>query len=400
MKKLVIQDLNLKDKKVLLRVDFNVPLNDQGQITDDSRITAAIETIHYILKQNGSVIILSHLGRPDGKKDPRYSLKVCADRLAHFLNQNVIMANDCIGIEVNELKKNLKPKEVLVLENVRFHQEEQIKDQALAYAQKLAQYADVYVNDAFGCSHRDDASIVALATCFPNAAAMGFLIQKELQYLGDKLSNPRKPFAALIGGSKVSSKMGLLKCLVSKVDKLLIGGAMAHTFLKALGYDVGQSKVEENYFKEALDLMRLCKSQNVEVVFPIDLVFASEIKEGAKSKLITLKKGECYQGIAVDIGDQTIIEFTKHLQNVKTLFWNGPFGVFEITPFGQGTFKMAQMIASLDCLKIVGGGDSVAAINQSGLQDHFDHLSTGGGASIEFIEHQTLIGVEALSNKN
>lgn len=399
MKKLVIQDLNLKDKKVLLRVDFNVPLNDEGQITDDSRIVAAIETIKYIIKQNGSVIILSHLGRPDGEKDPKFSLKVCADRLAHFLNQSVIMANDCIGQEVNELKKNLKPKEVLVLENVRFHKEEQLKDKALTYAQKLAEHADVYVNDAFGCSHRDDASIVALAKCFPNAAAMGFLIQKELQYLGDKLSNPKKPFAALIGGSKVSSKMGLLKCLVSKVDKLLIGGAMAHTFLKALGYDVGQSKVEEDYFKEALDLMRLCKSQNVEVVLPIDLVFTSEIKAAAKSKLISLNKGESYQGFAVDIGDKTIIEFEKHLQDVKTIFWNGPFGVFEIAPFGQGTFKMAQIIAKLSCLKIIGGGDSVAAINQSGLQAHFDHLSTGGGASIEFIEHQTLIGVKALSNK-
>lgn len=398
--KLSIEELSLQGKKVLMRVDFNVPLDKSGQITDDSRIVASLPSIKYVLAHGGALILMSHLGRPK-QKSPELSLAPCAKRLSQLLKIPVLLAPDCIGGETEKMARDLKPGQVLLLENLRFHPAEEKPESDPSFAKKLASLGDVYVNDAFGTAHRAHSSTVSIAQYFPDHSAAGFLLQKEIQFLGKTLTTPQKPFVAIIGGAKISSKVGALKSLVKKVDSLLIGGGMAFTFLKAQGIAIGNSIFEKDYLDTCQELISLCNSQNVSLQLPQDLVIANRLSEDASSKTINLQREEIppgYQG--VDIGPQTIESFKAVCRDAKTIFWNGPLGVFEIPQFAKGTYSIAKALSEQkNATTIIGGGDSVAAIEQMGMSDQFSHLSTGGGASLEYIEFGTLPGIEALTNK-
>jgi phosphoglycerate kinase len=392
MAKLTIQDLPLKGKKVVIRVDFNVPLSKDGAISDDTRIRESLPTIQYALDQGAAVILMSHLGRPKAKRDPVYSLGIVAKQLSQLLSAPLFFAPDCVGKEVEKMAQELKGGQVLLLENLRFYPAEEDPTVDPNFAKQLSTLADFYVNDAFGTAHRAHASTATIAQYFPGKAAMGLLMQKELSFFEPLLKNPKRPFYAIIGGAKVSSKIGILKALSSKVDAFFIGGGMAFTFLKAQGIAIGDSIVEEKFLTEAKSLLK----SNIQL--PLDIVIADAVRADATFKTIDANQGipQGWQG--VDIGPKTIEAWSKELQPAATIFWNGPLGVFELPPFARGTQEIAKVIANLKATTIVGGGDSVAAINGLGLSKNYSHLSTGGGASLEFLELGHLPGIDALSN--
>ena len=394
MNKKTVKDIDLKDKKVLVRCDFNVPMDENKNITDNRRIVAALPTIKYLLEQNCKVVLCSHLGRPKGEFKPEYSLKPVAKELSKLLGQEVIMAGDVIGEDAKNKAENLKNGEVLLLENVRFHREETDNDPE--FAKKLASFGEVFVNDAFGTAHRAHASTEGVTKYLP--AVSGFLIEKELKFLGEALENPERPFVAILGGSKVSDKIGVIENLLEKVDTLIIGGGMAYTFFKAQGYSVGDSLCEEDKCDLASEIMQKAKEKGVKFLLPIDNKIGKEFKPDTESK--TVKSTEIPDGWeGLDIGEETIKLYKEEIQNAKTIVWNGPLGVFEFDQFAVGTNEIAKALGDIDAIKIIGGGDSAAAVEKAGLADKMTHISTGGGASLEFLEGKKLPGIEALMDK-
>ena len=393
MAKKTIRDIDLRNKKVLVRVDFNVPVKD-GKITDDTRITAALPTLRYILDQKGaSLILMSHLGRPK-KPDKENSLAPVAERLSQLINRKVTLAPDCIGPEVEKIAAAMKAGDVVMLENVRFHPEEEKNDSA--FAKSLSVLGDVYVNDAFGTAHRAHASTEGVAHFLP--AVAGFLMEKEIKFLGGVFEQPDKPFVAIIGGAKVSTKIAVLQSLLPKVSTFIIGGGMAYTFLKVKGVSVGKSLVEDEFAKTASDFLDAAAKAKVEVILPVDHVVASEFAENAKAEPVDgqqIPEGKT----AMDVGPKTLALYKDKISVAKTVVWNGPVGVFEFQQFSNGTLQLAKMVASCAGVTVVGGGDSVAAVNQFGLADKIKHVSTGGGASLEFLEGKELPGITALLAK-
>ncbi len=394
MSKKTVKDIDLKGKKVLVRCDFNVPLDENRNITDNTRIVAALPTIKYLLEQNCSVILCSHLGRPKGEFKPEFSLAPVAKELSRLLGQEVIMAKDVIGEDAKTKAANLKQGEILLLENVRFHREETDNDPEFSKA--LASMAEVYVNDAFGAAHRAHASTVGVAAYLP--AVSGFLIEKELKFLGEALDNPVRPFMAILGGAKVSDKIGVIDSLLEKVDTLMIGGGMAYTFFKAQGYSVGNSMCEEDKLDLARELMQKAKDRGVKLMLPVDTRVGKEFKPDTESKTVAWTEiPDGWEGF--DIGEKTIEMFSEELKNAKTVVWNGPLGLFEFDQFAKGTNAIAKVLSELDATTIIGGGDSAAAVRKAGLQDKMTHISTGGGASLEFLEGKKLPGIECLQDK-
>lgn len=391
MNKKTVRDVDVRGKRVLVRVDFNVPLQD-GKVTDDTRIRAALPTIQYLLDQGARVILMSHLGRPKGGPDPKYSLKPAAERLGELLNRPVRMAPDCVGPVVEAMVAELQPGDVLLLENTRFYPGEEKND--LSLAQQLAKLGDLYVNDAFGSAHRAHASTEGVAHFLP--AVAGFLMEKELAFLGRALESPERPFVAILGGAKISDKIGVINNLLGRVDALLIGGGMANTFLRAQGYDMGESLVEEGSLAEA---KRLLKEGEGKLFLPVDLVVADAFAADARYQVVPVDQVPAGWR-ALDIGPATVAHFSNRLAGAKTVVWNGPMGVFEFPAFAKGTTAIAEVLASLEgATTIIGGGDSVAAIQQAGLADRITHISTGGGASLEFLEGRVLPGVAALLDR-
>ena len=394
MNKKTVKDIDLKDKKVLVRCDFNVPMDENKNITDNRRIVAALPTIKYLLEQNCKVVLCSHLGRPKGEFKKEYSLKPVAKELSRLLGKEVIMAEDVIGEDAKNKANNLKNGEVLLLENVRFHREETDNDPE--FAKELASFGEVFVNDAFGTAHRAHASTEGVAKYLP--AVSGFLIEKELKFLGEALENPERPFVAILGGSKVSDKIGVIENLLEKVDTLIIGGGMAYTFFRAQGYTVGNSLCEEDKCDLALEIMGKAKKKNVKFLLPIDNKVGKEFKPDTES--MTVKSTEIPDGWeGLDIGEETIKLYKEELKNAKTIVWNGPLGVFEFDQFAIGTNEIAKALGDIDATKIIGGGDSAAAVEKAGLAEKMTHISTGGGASLEFLEGKKLPGIEALMDK-
>jgi len=388
--KKTVEDIDVKGKKVLVRVDFNVPLKDSG-VGDDTRIRAALPTIEYLLKNGAAVILCSHLGRPKAGPDPKYSLKPVADYLAGLLKKPVAFASDCIGPEAEKAAKALKPGDVLVLENTRFHPEEEKNDMGMA--KQLASLADIFVNDAFGTAHRAHASTEGVTHFLPSVA--GFLLEKEIKYLGQAIADPKRPFVAIMGGSKISDKIGVIKNLLTKADTILIGGGMANTFFKAQGYPVADSLVEDDALETAKDLLKIGGQK---LRLPVDVVLGDKFDADAAVK--TIPVGPIPDGWRIlDVGPETVKAYGKVIEAAGTVVWNGPMGVFEFPKFAVGTFGIAKAIAASKAVSIIGGGDSVAAIQESGLADQITHISTGGGASLEMLEGLELPGVAALLDK-
>ncbi|MEA3297027.1 MAG: phosphoglycerate kinase [candidate division Zixibacteria bacterium] len=397
MNKVTVADINFRDRKVLLRVDFNVPLDKQQNITDDRRIRAALPTITKILDDGGIVIACSHLGRPKGKFVPEMSLAPAARRLSELLEKQVMFAEDCIGPEASNLIGKMKSGDCLLLENLRFHAEETGNDPE--FARKLASLADIYVNDAFGSAHRAHASTEGVARYFDQALA-GFLMEKELKYLGNALSVPARPFAAVLGGAKISGKIDVIRNLMDKVDKLLIGGGMVFTFARAMGYSIGDSLLEEDKVELARNLIAAAKNSRASLVFPSDTVVATEISDKIETRIVGIENIPAGMK-GLDIGPASIKLFSEELADAKTVVWNGPMGVFESKPFAEGTFAIARLLADLTsrgATTIVGGGDSAAAVTKAGLDGKLSHISTGGGASLEFLEGKELPGVVVLTD--
>ena len=385
-----IRDYDFSGKRALVRVDFNVPLKD-GEVTDDTRIRSALPTIQYILDAGGSVVAMSHFGRPKGKKNPELSMAPIAKKFAQLLGRPVKLASDVIGAEVTKEVESLKSGEVLLLENVRFYAEEEKND--LDFAKKLSLFGDVYVNDAFGTAHRAHASTAGVAHYLPSYA--GFLIEKEVKFMAPLLENPEKPFVAIIGGSKVSSKIGVLESLVNSCDTIVIGGGMAYTFLAVQGHSIGKSLVEEEYKDTASSFLAKAKEKGVEVILPVDHLCGAEFKEDTKA--ITVDSADISGDlIGMDIGPKTVKLIVSAVEGAKSVVWNGPMGVFEFEAFAQGTLAIAKALATCKGTTVVGGGDSVAAVNKFNLADKISHVSTGGGASLEFLEGKVLPGIKAL----
>ncbi len=390
-----VNQIELKGKRVFVRVDFNVPQDEKKHITDDTRILLSLPTVRFVSEAGGKVILASHLGRPKGKRDPKFSLAPVAERLSQLLGEKVALAGDCIGEDVQNQIGGMKEGEVLLLENLRFHPEEEKNDENFSKA--LASLCDVYVNDAFGAAHRAHASTEGM-TRYVNNVAAGFLMMKEIQSLEKALVNPEKPYVAIIGGAKVSDKIGVIQNLLDKVSTLLVGGGMAYTFLKAEGFDVGKSLVEEDQIGYSRGLLEKAK-KNITFVLPSDHVAAERMDPGAKKEIV--KNRQIPSGwVCLDIGPETVSTFSKEIQSARTIVWNGPMGVFEMEPFSHGTFAIAKAIANSSAFSIVGGGDSVAAVNEAGVADRIGHISTGGGASLEFLEGKKLPGIEALKKNS
>ena len=394
MSKKTVKDIDLKGKKVLVRCDFNVPMDEQKNITDNTRIVAALPTIKYLLENNCAIILCSHLGRPKGEFKPEFSLQPVAKELSKLLDKEIIMAKDVIGEDATSKASNLKQGEILLLENVRFHREE--TDNDAEFSKKLAGLAEVYVNDAFGAAHRAHASTAGVAAYLP--AVSGFLIEKELKFLGNAISNPERPFVAILGGAKVSDKIGVIDSLLEKVDTLMIGGGMAYTFFKAQGYGVGDSICELDKLDLATELMAKAKEKGVKFMLPVDTKIGKEFKPDTESKTVPWTEiPDGWEGF--DIGTKTIEMFSEELKNAKTVVWNGPVGLFEFDQFAIGTSSIAKVLSEIDATTIIGGGDSAAAVKKAGLEDKMTHISTGGGASLEFLEGKKLPGIECLQDK-
>jgi len=417
MDKKTVRDIDVAGKRVLMRVDFNVPL-DGGAVSDDTRIRAALPTIRHVLEQGASLVLMSHLGRPKGKVKPEFSLRPAADRLAELLEKPVAFADDCVGEAVQAQAGALEPGDVLVLENLRFHPEEEgkpslpdgatdeekaaakadLKEKQKIFAQELAKLGDVYVNDAFGTAHRAHASM-AVVTKYMDECAAGFLLEKEIAYLGKAVAEPERPFVAILGGAKISGKIDVLMNLVDKVDTIVVGGGMVYTFYRAKGLPVGDSLVEEDRIQMAKETLEKVEKTGVRFILPVDHVVADAFSADAATK--TVPEAGIEDGWrALDIGPQTAELIRDALAGAKTVVWNGPMGCFEMAPFAAGTTAVAQAVAGTDCVSIIGGGDSVSAVNKSGLADRMTHISTGGGASLVFLEGKALPGIEALDDKS
>ncbi|HBG25489.1 MAG: phosphoglycerate kinase [Planctomycetes bacterium GWF2_41_51] len=413
MAKKTVADIEVKGKKVLMRVDFNVPIDDKGNITSDNRIVMALPTIKSIIEKGGRVILMSHLGRPDGEKKLEFTMKPVAKRLSELLGKPVIFADDCIGPDVKAKALALKDGDCMLLENVRFYKAEEIKDKKAKddaalrkekddFAKQIAEFGDVYVDDAFGTAHRDNASMLTVPQMMGNKPkVVGFLVEKELKFLGDTINNPVHPFVAILGGAKVSDKLAVIENLLTKVDRILIGGAMAYTFFKAQGRKIGKSLCEDDFLEKAKELFGKAKAANCQLILPVDDVIASEFKENAENKVVTGDIPDGWQGL--DIGPASRKLFVDKLADAKTVVWNGPMGVFEMKPFDEGTKAVAQAVADATqnngAKSIIGGGDSASAIKKMKLSDKVTHVSTGGGASLEFLEGKKFKAIEILDEK-
>ena len=394
MNKKTVRDIDVKGKKVLVRCDFNVPYDENRVITDNRRIVAALPTINYLLENGCKVILCSHLGRPKGEVKPEFSMDIVAAELSRLLGKEVKLAKDVVGPDAHALAENLQEGEVMLLENVRYEAGEEKNDEELSKA--FASLAEIYVNDAFGTAHRAHSSTTGVASYLP--AVSGFLIEKELNFLGTALENPERPFIAILGGKKVSDKIGVINSLLEKVDTLMIGGAMAYTFFKAQGFNVGGSICEEDKLDLARELMAKAAEKGVKFMLPVDTKLGKEFDPNTESK--TVRYDEIPDGWeGFDIGQETIDMYIKELKTAKTVVWNGPLGLFEFDQFAIGTNEIAKALADIDCVKIIGGGDSAAAVEKAGLAEKFTHISTGGGASLEFLEGKKLPGIEALQDK-
>ncbi len=393
--KKTVEDVNVTGKRVLVRCDFNVPLDDKKNITDENRIIGALPTIRYLIEQKAKVILCSHLGRPKGEFNNKYSLEPVADRLSQLLNKKVFMAKDVIGESAKSAVSAMQEGDIVLLENVRFHKEEEENNPD--FAKKLSSLADIFINDAFGTAHRAHASTAGVANYLP--AAAGYLIQKEIDIMGKVLSNPERPFVAILGGAKVSDKIGVIENLLEKVDALIIGGGMAYTFLKAKGYKIGDSICEDDKIELAKELMKKAEEREVELLLPVGSIIANEFKADAESMYVpsdAMPDG----WMGMDIGHITVEKFAKPIKKAKTIIWNGPMGVFEFPKFAEGTKEVAELVANANATTIIGGGDSAAAVEQLGYADKMTHISTGGGASLEFLEGKNLPGIAALEDKN
>ena len=391
--KKTIEDIDVEGKKVLVRCDFNVPLQN-GVITDDKRVRESLKTIKYLISHNAKVILMSHLGRPKGEFKPEFSLKPVRDLLAKLLNQDVKLAKDVIGEDAENLVKNINNSEVILLENVRFHKEEEKNEPE--FAKKLASFGDVFVNDAFGTAHRAHASTAGIADYIP--AVSGYLIKKEIEVIGGALENPKRPFVAILGGAKVSDKIGVINNLIDKVDVLIVGGGMAYTFFKAQGYGVGQSICETDKLDLAEQLLEKAKSKNIKFLLPVDTIVSDEFKNDSNFKVAKVGEfPENYMGM--DIGPETVKLFSEAIKEAGTVIWNGPMGVFEFENFANGTCKIAEAVAASNAISIIGGGDSAAAVEKLGFADKMTHISTGGGASLEFLEGRELPGIACLEDR-
>ena len=395
MNKKTIRDIDVSGKKVLVRCDFNVPLDKEtGKITNDLRIVSALPTIKYLLEHNAKVILCSHLGKPKGEIKKELSLKPVAEKLSEYLGFEVKLANDIIGESAKDLSNNLEEGKAILLENVRFDKREEENDRE--FSKELANLADIYVNDAFGTAHRAHSSTAGVSEFLPSVA--GFLIEKEVEMLGNKLNNPERPFVAILGGAKVSDKIKVIENLLEKVDTILIGGGMTYTFLKAIGYSIGNSICELDRLDVAKETLKKVEERNVKIIFPVDTVAGKEFSNDTEIKVFNSKEIEDgWQGL--DIGPKAVEEFTEILKQAKTVMWNGPLGVFEFSHFAKGTNAIAKVLSEIDATTIVGGGDSAAAIEKGGYMDKITHVSTGGGASLEFLEGKALPGIECLENR-
>jgi phosphoglycerate kinase len=392
--KLTIGDIDLKGKRVFIRADFNVPLDDNLMVTDDRRIRSTLPTINYAIDEGAKVILSSHLGRPKGKRDPRLSLAPVAKRLQRLLNKEVIFAPDCVGSQVEGLVAKMREGDVLLLENLRYYPEEEKNDEEFARA--LASFADIYINDAFGTAHRAHASIVGVPKFLLSAA--GLLLKKEIEYLKGAIENPVRPFVAILGGAKVSGKINVLENLVGKVDKVLVGGGMAYTFIKAMGYEVGNSLVEDDMLETAQRIRKKLKGMGIKFYLPVDCVIAQGIEPSAETKIIpTLEIPKGWA--ALDIGPATAKLFSEAIQDAKTILWNGPMGIFEMDAFSRGTFAVAHAVADAYALTIVGGGDTDLAVHRAGVSDTISFISTGGGATLQLLEGKELPGIAVLANR-
>jgi len=387
--KLSLQDLDLTEKRVLMRVDFNVPQNDDGTISDDTRIRMALPSIEYVLSQGAALILMSHFGRPKGSPNPAFSLKPCAERLSELLGKEVKLINSY------EKAKDVKIGEVVLLENLRFHEGEEHPEKDPSFAKSLAELGDIYVNDAFGSAHRKHASTAVITQFFPKKSAMGFLMEKEVSFLSQVVISPKRPFYAILGGAKISSKIGVLESLLQKIDAIFIGGGMAFTFLKLQGIEIGDSLCDDTMIEKAKAFLKGCEEKAIQVHLPKDIVITND----QENQVVLAKDGIPTGWKGMDIGPKTLEEWVVFLDKAATIFWNGPMGVFEVPAFANGTNRLAQNLSTLSASVIVGGGDSVAAINALHLEKNFAHISTGGGAALEYIEYGHLPGIDALTNK-
>ncbi len=391
-----VEDLNVSGKRVLVRCDFNVPMNDKGEITDDIRIKSALPTINYILDNGGKAVIMSHLGRPKGEAKPEFSLRPISVRLSELLGKEVVFADDdnVVSQKTKDIVNNMKPGDIVLLQNTRYRSEETKNGEE--FAKELASLGDVYVNDAFGTAHRAHASNVGVSKLLPSA--VGYLVKKEIDIMGKAMANPEKPFIAILGGAKVSDKIGVIENLLDKVDTIIIGGGMVFTFLKAKGLEIGTSLIEEDKVELAKEILKKAKEKNVNFLLPTDVVVAREFKNDTEFKTVDVENIPSDM-MGLDIGEKSVKLFSDAIKNAKTVVWNGPMGVFEMSNFANGTMEVAKAMAESSAVTIIGGGDSAAAVEQSGLDDKMTHISTGGGASLEFLEGKELPGIQAIEDK-